>query len=89
MDFKWLGEILYVEHSSNIYTFATTSRPLTCLEMTRSLTSAWQNSFMTDCWLNSMVIFMKFQFKTVSHSWDVDDRSPDPTGCSERVAFVM
>lgn len=61
MNFKWSGDALYVEHGSNIYTFATTSWPLPCLEMTRSLTSPWQNSFVTDCWLNSMVIFMKFQ----------------------------
>lgn len=90
MNFKWSGDdVLYAEHGSNIYTFATTSRPLSCLEMTRSLLSAWQNSFVTECWLNSMVIFMKFQFKTASHSWDVDDRCPDPTGYSERVASVM
>lgn len=58
---KSSGHALYVGHYSNIYTFAITSRPLSSIEMTGSLASAWRNSFVTVCWLSSAVIFLKFQ----------------------------
>lgn len=58
---KSSGHALYVGHYSNIYTFATTSRPLSSVEMTGFLASAWRNSFVTVCWPSSAVIFMKFR----------------------------